>query len=63
MKYLILTLALAGCATTQPQVQTECLEVGTSTGSLTLCPLPAGIVCVEKKGALSCFQITEPRSY
>lgn len=60
MKYsLLIALALAGCQTT-PEVQTECLRVGSDSGTLTLCPLPAGIVCIEKNGGLSCFQIQDP---
>lgn len=50
---------LVGCQTT-PQIQTECLDVGSNSGTLTLCPLPAGIVCVEKNGGLSCFQLQDP---
>jgi hypothetical protein len=60
MKYILLcTLALAGCQTT-PEVQTKCLKVGSETGTLTLCPLPAGIICIEKDGQLSCFQLQDP---
>lgn len=62
MRYTILLAAtlLAGCQTIEPKVQTECLDVGSNAGTLTLCPLPAGIICIEKNGQLSCFQIQDP---
>lgn len=60
MKYLILALALAGCTTTKPDVEVECLHVGSDTGTMTLCPMPAGIVCIEKNGGLSCLQLQDP---
>jgi hypothetical protein len=62
MKYLILALALAGCSTTaKPQVQTDCLDVGSQQGTITLCPMPAGTVCFFQDGKLvNCLQLQDP---
>jgi hypothetical protein len=62
MKYLILALALAGCTTVdKPQVQTECLDVGSAQGTITLCPMPAGMICFFQKGKLiNCVQMQDP---
>lgn len=62
MKFILITttMLLASCQTTEPEIQTECLEIGSSAGPLTLCPLPAGIICVSKGEALTCFQLNDP---
>ena len=61
MKFILIAAALlAGCQTTKPQIETECLEVGSNAGPLTLCPLPAGIICISKGEALTCFQLQDP---
>lgn len=57
---LALALVITGCQTLKPDAQVECLHVGSDTGTMTLCPMPAGIVCVEKNGGLSCFQLQDP---
>lgn len=57
---ILAAMMLVGCQTVEPKIQTECLDVGSNSGTLTLCPLPAGIICIEKSGHLSCLQIQDP---
>lgn len=60
---IVATVLFAGCQTTTPKLQTECVDIGSESGHITLCPLPAGIVCIEKNKQLSCLQLQEARSY
>lgn len=64
MKYLLLALALAGCTTTKHHVEIECLKAKTDDGeTYKVCPMPAGILCFDKDGQISCLQVQESRSY
>jgi hypothetical protein len=64
MKLLLIGFAatlLAGCQTTKPMLQTECITVGTESGDvIKVCPLPAGILCFEKDGQFDCLQMQDP---
>ena len=64
MKYLaFILLALAGCQTIKPDAKTECAYIDASGDLMTVCGLPANVICIEKGGHLSCLQVHEPRSY